>query len=125
MRGSRWRRMRWTAAGLAADIMSRLAVVWRRSWKRIWRTSAFGQRRYEFAGHRDRFGALALGGFAPVGAGDRDQAGAEVNVALAQAEQLALTHAGVDRGREQRSTAAREVVEDSRHLFDPPLPIAF
>jgi hypothetical protein len=35
--------MRWTAAGFAPAIISSEAVVWRKSWKRIFRTSARGQ----------------------------------------------------------------------------------
>ena len=41
--GSLWRRMRCTAGRLAPFIMSRLAVVWRRSWKRMGRTTGFTQ----------------------------------------------------------------------------------
>jgi hypothetical protein len=42
-RMSEWRRIRCTAAGLAPNIISSDAVVWRVSWKRIGTTLPTGQ----------------------------------------------------------------------------------
>jgi hypothetical protein len=61
MRESLCRRIRCTAPGFTPAIMSRLAVVWRRSWKRIWRTLALGQSFMPWRGQRRRAGCTPSG----------------------------------------------------------------
>ena len=55
---------------------------------------------HQLAVDRDRLGAVPFRGVPVVRVADRDQPGDEVDIRLPQPEQLALTHAGVDRGRE-------------------------
>jgi len=56
---------------------------------------------HEGLGHRDEVPVTALSGLVVVGAGDVDGPLLEVEVRLAQPEELALAHARSDRDREQ------------------------
>ncbi|MCK6532036.1 MAG: hypothetical protein L6Q84_03610 [Polyangiaceae bacterium] len=75
----------------------------------------FAQVRYELRRDGDGVGVHALGGVGGVRAGDLDQAGLEVHVALAEPEQLAAAHPRVDRRSKDRPPARRQ---RRQHLGD-------
>ncbi|HVV51108.1 MAG TPA: hypothetical protein VHO06_15675 [Polyangia bacterium] len=74
--------------------------------------------RPEFAGDRNRVAALALRRDAIVGALDHDDADLEIDIRLAQPEQLTLAEAGVDRRREEIAPLRSEGGEDERNLVE-------
>jgi hypothetical protein len=68
---------------------------------------------------RNRVDAAALRNVAVVRAADHDETSLEVHVRLAQREQLALSHASVDRRREHVLPLRLERREQGRHLGRP------
>jgi len=59
----------------------------------------------------------ALGRVPAIGAGDGEQAVREIDVGLAESDELTLSKACVDRRREQRAPPVRKRCEDRRYLL--------